>query len=91
MNLTFAAPANSLTCNHRRRMHHIGPDHLSLETIDFILREHLPLALSDEAKRRIQHCRAYLEHQLNNTADLFYGINTGFGSLCNIRISAEDI
>lgn len=72
-------------------MHHIGPDHFSLETIDHILRENLPLALSDEAKRRIQHCRTYLEHKLRDSDELFYGINTGFGSLCNIRISDEDI
>lgn len=72
-------------------MHHIGPDHLSLETIDAILQESLPLALSDEAKRRIQHCRTYLEHKIQHSDELFYGINTGFGSLCNIRISDEDI
>lgn len=72
-------------------MHHIGPDHFSLETIDHLLLENLPLALSDEAKRRIQHCRTYLEHKLRDSDELFYGINTGFGSLCNIRISDEDI
>lgn len=72
-------------------MHHIGPDHLSLSTIQTILRDNLPLALSDEAIRRIQHCRAYLERKLQQSDELIYGINTGFGSLCNIRISDEDI
>ena len=72
-------------------MHHIGPDHLSLETIDTILRENLPLALSDEAIRRVRHCRTYLEQKIQHSDELFYGINTGFGSLCNIRISDEDI
>lgn len=72
-------------------MHHIGPDHLSLSVIHTLLRENLPLALSDEAIRRIQHCRAYLERKLQHSDELIYGINTGFGSLCNIRISDEDI
>ncbi len=71
--------------------HHISPEHLPLEAIENILSEKRPLALSEEAARRIHHCREYLDHKLRHTDDLFYGINTGFGSLCNIRISDDDI
>ena len=47
--------------------------------------------MSEEARRRLRHCRAYLENKLQNSEELHYGINTGFGSLCNIRISDQDI
>lgn len=72
-------------------MHLIGPDHLSLETIAAILRENHTIGLSDEARRRLRHCRAYLDNKLQQDDALHYGINTGFGSLCNIRISDADI
>ncbi|MCB9316254.1 MAG: histidine ammonia-lyase [Lewinellaceae bacterium] len=72
-------------------MHQIDPDHLSLESIATILRENHPLELSDEARRRVRHCRAYLEEKMLHPRELYYGINTGFGSLCNIRISDNDI
>ncbi len=73
-------------------MHLISPDHLSLHTIEFIRTQNLPIGLSDEARRRIRHCRTYLDEKLkavNN--EPFYGINTGFGSLCNVSIPPEDI
>jgi histidine ammonia-lyase len=72
-------------------MHSISPDHLSLEAIDTLLNQHTRLALSVEAVRRIKNCRSYLEEKLNHNDQLFYGINTGFGSLCNVRISATDV
>ncbi|MFN0016330.1 MAG: histidine ammonia-lyase [Saprospiraceae bacterium] len=72
-------------------MHLIGPEYLTLETIFAVLRENRPLALSDEARHRLRHCRAYLDNKLQQGDELHYGINTGFGSLCNIRISDTDI
>ncbi len=71
--------------------HHISPDHLSLEHIGEILSKHSNLALSAEATRRIRHCRDFLEQKLASNDQLFYGINTGFGSLCDVRISAGDL
>jgi len=71
--------------------HHISPAPLSLDAVATILTEQQPLALSDAARQRIRHCRDYLERKIAHSHDLFYGINTGFGSLCNIRISAGDI
>jgi len=72
-------------------MHHITPDHLSLETVHQILEKRLQLSLSDVSRRRIRHCRAYLERKLQESDAPYYGINTGFGSLCDIRISDADI
>ena len=71
--------------------HHISPAPLSLHTLASLLAARHLLALSDQSRQLIRHCRAYLERKIAGTGELFYGINTGFGSLCNIRISDEDI
>lgn len=72
-------------------MHLISPARLSLEKIGEILSRHVPLQLSEESTLRIRTCREYLDRKIADSDDLFYGINTGFGSLCNIRISDDDI
>ena len=72
-------------------IHYIHPGHLSLEAIGQILQQRQKLALSDESAGRVEACRAYLDHKLADTDQPFYGINTGFGSLCNIRISNEAV
>ncbi|MFY7667973.1 MAG: histidine ammonia-lyase [Crocinitomicaceae bacterium] len=49
------------------------------------------LELSENAKQRILECRKYLDDKIANSTRLFYGINTGFGSLCNTAISNNDL
>jgi histidine ammonia-lyase len=49
------------------------------------------VSLSDEARQRVIDCRTYLEQKLQGADTRFYGINTGFGSLCNIQISDAEI
>ena len=49
------------------------------------------LELSENAKQRILECRKYLDDKIANSTGLFYGINTGFGSLCNTAISNNDL
>jgi len=72
-------------------MHHIQATHLSLETVGELLESKSPLALSPESSKKIRHCRDYLEQKISGNQQLFYGINTGFGSLCDVRISDEDV
>ncbi len=72
-------------------MHHISPDHLSFDQLAHIFSEKQPLALSDEAQHNITRCREYLEQKIASGDELYYGINTGFGSLCNVAISKNDI
>lgn len=71
--------------------HHISPMHLSLEQIGEILSSQSKLTLSNEASTRIDQCRAYLDRKIAGNDQLFYGINTGFGSLCDVKISADDV
>jgi histidine ammonia-lyase len=72
-------------------IHHISPNHLSLELLGEILSKPSQLVLSTEASQRIRHCREYLDRKLAGNDQLFYGINTGFGSLCDVRISEADV
>ncbi|MCP4443543.1 MAG: histidine ammonia-lyase [Aureispira sp.] len=63
-------------------------DH-SLWTIDDIANifaQKSTIQLSDSAVQQIQHCFDYLHKKINESDAPFYGINTGFGSLCDIRI-----
>jgi histidine ammonia-lyase len=74
-----------------RPTHFISAESFTTATIGNILSENHTLQLSDDARERIQACRDYLDRKITGNHDLFYGINTGFGSLCNIRISDADI
>jgi histidine ammonia-lyase len=71
--------------------HYISTELLSLETVAEIVSHHKLLALSDEAKINIQKCRNYLDKKMALHSDPIYGINTGFGSLCNVKISNENL
>jgi histidine ammonia-lyase len=64
---------------------------LTLSDIQQILDENKPLKLSEEAKQRIQKCRLYLDEKMSKKDAVFYGINTGFGSLCNTQISHDEL
>lgn len=71
--------------------HHISSKELSIESISNILSENKLLALSQEATEKILACRGYLDNKLKNQNKPIYGINTGFGSLYNIKISKENL
>jgi histidine ammonia-lyase len=72
-------------------VHHISPQPLTLEEIVILFEEDCQIELSEESTRRIRHCRQYLDEKLANSNEAFYGINTGFGSLCNVRISKNEL
>lgn len=64
---------------------------IGLEELDAILKENTPLKLSDDARKSIADCRAYLDQFMDDDSKIIYGINTGFGSLCNEVISNEKL
>lgn len=72
-------------------IHYISSDILSLETVQDILAQDKKLALSEEAKINIEKCRNYLNEKMKEHDAPIYGINTGFGSLCNVKISNNDL
>jgi len=71
--------------------HYISSEVLSLETVHEIISYHKSIALSEEAKINIQKCRDYLDKKMESHEKPIYGINTGFGSLCNVKISNENL
>lgn len=73
------------------RTHFINADVLTIDTINRIVTQDLKLELSDEAVVKIENCRAYLDKKLKLQKEPVYGINTGFGSLCNVKISNEHL
>ena len=72
-------------------LHYISSEVLSLDTLQQIISHHKKLELSDEAKVNILKCRSYLDNKMAENDAPIYGINTGFGSLCNVKISNENL
>ncbi|MBA3827907.1 MAG: histidine ammonia-lyase [Taibaiella sp.] len=62
------------------------PDHITISQLSQVDN----LALNANTKKRIADNRAYLDNILSK-GDTYYGINTGFGSLCNVRIAPEEL
>ena len=69
----------------------IGEQMLSISVIAEIIAEDKQLALSTKAKQKIKDCRDYLDKKMEHSDAPIYGINTGFGSLCNHKISNDDL
>ena len=67
-------------------LHTISTQTLTLEVLNEIILQHKTLNLSDEVIEKIQKCRNYLDQKMLTTSEPIYGINTGFGSLCNVKI-----
>ena len=72
-------------------IHHISADHLSVERVEEILTKNYKLALSDDARARIQKCRDYLARKAQDTDRPIYGVTTGFGSLCNVSVGRDEL
>jgi histidine ammonia-lyase len=64
---------------------------IDFHTIENILESKAKLVLSDAAKSAIIACRAYLDKKMASQKEPIYGINTGFGSLCNTIVSNTDL
>lgn len=71
--------------------HYISSAILDLEVIQDIINTGIKLALSDEAKLNIEKSREYLNKKISESDSPVYGINTGFGALCNVKITSEKL
>src|SRR5438552_19112719 len=74
-------------------MYVLGDDALTLEAIDSIARGHEKVELGTAARARIDAARAVVDRiqQGGDAAPAVYGVNTGFGFLADVRISADQI
>jgi histidine ammonia-lyase len=64
---------------------------LTLQTIATIIESNTPLGLTDNAKEKIIDGFNYLMQKMKNNVEPIYGINTGFGSLCNTIIPNNEL
>ena len=75
----------------RNMNHTISNNRLTIETAGALLAKGAQLTLSKEAEEAIIKCRKYLDSKMEDIRRPVYGVTTGFGSLCNITIAAEDL
>lgn len=73
------------------KIHLISSEKLTLEKLQEIISNNFSLALSKESKAKIIACRKYLNKKISNSREIIYGVNTGFGSLCNVKISNAEL
>lgn len=71
--------------------HYISSSLLDLAVIKDIVDANKQIALSEEAIGNINKSFEFLSQKIKNNDTPIYGINTGFGSLCNVKISAENL
>ena len=71
--------------------HTISNRHLTIEKVNEIVSKDLKLELSKESEAAIVKCRKFLDSKMEDIGRPVYGVTTGFGSLCNITIPAEDL
>ena len=69
----------------------ISQSDLTIADIESILKENLKLKLDQQTEKKVSSNRLYLDQKLENSGVLHYGINTGFGSLCNKVISSGEL
>ena len=75
----------------QENIHQISKAQLSFEDLHSIIIEGKKIEISKDSIKAIEKCRAYLDEKVASTDKPIYGVNTGFGSLCNHSISEEDL
>ena len=71
--------------------HIISHKKLTIDQVNTIVNEGIRLELGKEAEAAIVKCRKFLDTKMEDIGRPVYGVTTGFGSLCNITIPAEDL
>ena len=71
--------------------HYISSEVLTISKLQEIIVENKKIQLSEEASANIEKCREYLDKKMASQEMPIYGINTGFGSLCDVKISNENL
>ncbi len=69
----------------------LGDKDLTWQDIKTLNYEKPHLELSASAAKKIQKCRVFLDEQLDASEQAYYGINTGFGALYNVKIPNAEL
>lgn len=62
---------------------------LTLEKIDFFLKENPTVELTNDAKKKVNKARALVENWVAEDK-VVYGVTTGFGEFANVKISKDE-
>lgn len=69
----------------------LGDDYLTIDLVESIAMGDVRVGLSTERRRRLEAQRRRVELRLTPESPPAYGINTGFGALAEMRVSAENL
>ncbi len=69
----------------------IGKDELCIEALDAFAKGAATLSLDEEVRKKVEEGRQQLEDRLDQSSTPIYGVNTGFGSLCDTVIPNEKL
>ena len=72
-------------------IHYINQNLLNFEILNDIINSKKQLQLSEKSIENINKCRNYLDEKIKGNNAPIYGINTGFGSLCNVKIDTNNL
>lgn len=72
-------------------MHIISSARLTIDKVRDIIRNGEKIELGEEAKEAVMKCRKYLDTKMEDIDRPVYGVTTGFGSLCNITVPADEL
>lgn len=72
-------------------VHAISSDFLSPEAAVNIAKGNYQITLSKSALKALEKSRTFLERKIAEPNAVHYGINTGFGALCNTQIPREEL
>jgi len=64
---------------------------ISFNNISKIINENLNLSIDTSTIEKINNSRNYLEKKIKDSDTCYYGINTGFGDLQNVKIDEDDL
>src|SRR6201993_1958198 len=65
--------------------------YLTLTDLEKIIASGTKIELSPETVKNIKNCRVFLDKKIASQKEPIYGINTGFGSLCDVEIPKTDL
>lgn len=69
----------------------IGTKDINLEDLKGFLNNNQQITLADDAKEKIRANRRFLEKKIAEPGARYYGINTGFGALCDVEIPQNQL
>ena len=71
--------------------HYINNQNYTLEDIENVISSGCEVSIGDEAREAVIRCSSYLNAKINSKDQVIYGINTGFGSLCDTVIGHHEL